>query len=91
MAWRSLSSGASPSRVVVLRQVSHRSLLQDTLAEDARAVALTAHRREVQVVSADGRTSSGPVSELVLSGLAQISRGGRRGASELAPGRLVTG
>ena len=34
---------------------------------------VTAHRREVEVVSADGRVSAPPVSELVLSGLEQIS------------------
>jgi hypothetical protein len=73
MAWRSQPAGFSPSRVIALWKDPHRGLQQITLAEDARAVALTAHRREVDVVSADGRGSSEPVLELVLSGLEQVS------------------
>ncbi len=72
MAWRSQPSGFDASRVIALWKDPHRGLQQIALARDARAVALTAHRREVEVVSADGRTSSHPVSELVLSGLEQI-------------------
>lgn len=73
MAWRSQPSGFDPSRVIALWKDPHRGLQQITLAEDARAVALTAHRRDVEVVSADGRTSSEPVAELVLSGLEQVN------------------
>jgi hypothetical protein len=73
MAWRSQPAGVEPSRVIALWKDAHRGLQQITLAEDARAIALTAHRREVKVTSADGRTSAQPVSELVLSGLEQIS------------------
>ena len=72
MVWRSQPAGFSPSRVIALWKDPHRGLQQITLADDARAVALTAHRREIDVVSADGRTSSEPVSELVLSGLEQV-------------------
>jgi hypothetical protein len=73
MAWRSQPSGFNPSRVIALWKDPHRGLQQITLADDAKAVALTAHRREISVTSADGRSSSQPVSELVLSGLEQIS------------------
>ena len=72
MAWRSQPSGFNPSRVIALWKDPHRGLQQIALADDSRAVALTAHRREIDVVSADGRTSSEPVSELVLSGLEQV-------------------
>lgn len=73
MAWRSQPAGHDPSRVIALWKDPHRGLQQITLAEGARAVALTAHRRDVDVTSADGRTSATPVSELVLSGLEQIT------------------
>lgn len=73
MAWRSQPPGAAPSRVVALWKDHHRGLQQITLAEGARAVALTAHRREVSVTTADGRTSARPVTELVLSGIEQIA------------------
>lgn len=73
MAWRSQPAGFDPSRVIALWKDPHRGLQQITLAEGARAVALTAHRRDVDVTSADGRTSATPVSELVLSGLEQIT------------------
>jgi len=73
MTQRSQPPGHAPSRGIALWKDPHRGLQQITLAEDARAVALTAHRREIDVVSADGRSSSEPVSELVLSGLEQVS------------------
>lgn len=73
MAWRSQPSGFDPSRVIALWKDPHRGLQQIALAEDARAVALTAHYRDVDVTSADGRVSAEPVSELVLSGLEQIA------------------
>jgi hypothetical protein len=73
MAWRSQPAGVDPSRVIALWKDPHGGLQQITLPEGARAVALTAHRRQVEVVSADGRVSAQPVPELVLSGLEQIS------------------
>jgi hypothetical protein len=73
MCWRSQPSGFDPSRVIALWKDPHRGLQQIALAEDARAVALTAHRREVHVDAADGRSSTHPVTELVLSGLEQIA------------------
>jgi len=73
MAWRSQPAGCAPSRVIALWKDPHRGLQQVALADDARAVALTAHQRQVEVVSADGRKSTQPVSELVLSGLDQIA------------------
>ena len=72
MAWRSQPAGFDPSRVIALWKDPHRGLQQITLAEGARAIALTAHRRDVEVTSADGRTSANPVAELVLSGIEQI-------------------
>ncbi len=73
MALRSRPPGLDPSRVVALWKDPHRGLHQIALADGARAIALTAHRRPVKVLSADGRRSARPVSELVLSGLEQIS------------------
>lgn len=72
MAWRSQPPRTSPSRVVALWKDPHHGLQQIELADGARAVALTAHRREVKATSADGRRSARPISELVLSGLEQI-------------------
>jgi hypothetical protein len=72
MALRSQPSGFDPSRVVALWKDPHGGLQQITLAEGARAIALTAQRREVEVVSADGRVSARPIAELVLSGIEQI-------------------
>jgi hypothetical protein len=73
MAARSQPPGTEPSRVVALWKDHHRGLQQIALAEGARAIALTAHRREASLTSADGRTSARPVTELVLSGLEQIA------------------
>jgi hypothetical protein len=72
MAWRSQPAGFDASRAIALWKDPHRGLQQIVLDQDARAVALTAHRREVRVTSADGRTGKEPISELVLSGLEQI-------------------
>lgn len=72
MAWRSQPPGHGPSRVIALWKDPHRGLQQIILAEDARAVALTAYPRETRVTSADGRTSPEPIAELVLAGLEQI-------------------
>ncbi len=72
MARRSQPPGHAPSRAIALWKDAARGLQQVTLDEGARAVALTAHRREVRVWSADGRDSVRPVSQLVLSGVEQI-------------------
>jgi hypothetical protein len=71
MTQRSQPPGHEPSRAIALWKDAHRGLQQRTLAEDAAAVALTAHARVVQVPSADGRTGK-DVAELVLSGIDQI-------------------
>jgi hypothetical protein len=71
MAQRSQPPGCEPSRVIALWKDPHRGLQQIQLAEDGRAVALTAHARPAQVYSADGRKGK-QVPELVLSGLEQI-------------------
>jgi hypothetical protein len=71
MAQRSQPPGYAPSRVIALWKDAHRGLQQITLAENARAVALTAHPREVQIPTGDGRSGK-PVSDLVLSGIEQI-------------------
>lgn len=71
MTERSQPPGHSPSRVIALWKDPNRGLQQIALADDARAVALTAHSRTVQVPTADGRTGK-PVPELVLSGIEQI-------------------
>ena len=73
MAWRSQPAGFDPSRVIALWKDPHRGLQQITLADDAQAVALTAHQRQVHVTTADGRGGTRPIRELVLSGLEQIS------------------
>lgn len=71
MTQRSQPPGHAPSRGVALWKDPHRGLQQIALAERARAVALTAHVRPVEVMSADGRTGK-PTAELVLSGIEQI-------------------
>jgi hypothetical protein len=71
MTQRSQPPGYAPSRGIALWKDPHRGLQQIALAEDARAVALTAHPRAVQIPSADGRTGKS-VAELVLSGIEQI-------------------
>jgi hypothetical protein len=71
MTQRSQPPGYAPSRGVALWKDPHRGLQQIALAERARAVALTAHVRPVEVMSADGRTGK-PTAELVLSGIEQI-------------------
>lgn len=71
MTQRSQPPGCSPSRGIALWKDPHRGLQQIALAERARAVALTAHVRPVEVMSADGRTGK-PTAELVLSGIEQI-------------------
>lgn len=48
MAERSSPAGHSPSRVIALWKDPHRGLQEITLARGARAVAVTAHVREVQ-------------------------------------------
>jgi hypothetical protein len=72
MAERSHPPGCSPSRVVALWKDSHRGLHEIPLAEGARAVAVTAHIRDVTAWTADGRRRGARVPELVLSGLEQI-------------------
>lgn len=71
MTQRSQPPGFAPSRTIALWKDPHRGLQEIALADGARAVALTAHARTVQVPSADGRTGK-PVTELVLSGIEQI-------------------
>lgn len=71
MTQRSQPPGLAPSRGIALWKDPHRGLQQIALANDAHAVALTAHARAVQVPSADGRTGK-QVAELVLSGIEQI-------------------
>lgn len=71
MARRSQPPGCEPSRVIALWKDPHRGLQQIQLADDARAVALTAHTRPRQLVSADGRVGE-LLPELVLSGIEQI-------------------
>ena len=71
MAQRCQPPGCEPSRVIALWKDPHRGLQQIQLAEEARAVALTAHARPTQLISADGRQGKA-VPELVLSGLEQI-------------------
>ncbi len=71
MTQRSQPPGHAPSRGVALWKDPHRGLQQIALADRARAVALTAHVRPVEVMSADGRTGK-PTAELVLSGIEQI-------------------
>jgi hypothetical protein len=63
--------GHAPSRGIALWKDPHRGLQEIALAPDAVAVALTAHTRPVQVLSADGRSGK-QVAELVLSGIDQI-------------------
>jgi hypothetical protein len=60
-----------PSRVIALWKDAYRGLQQIELAADSHAVALTAHTRRTQPISADGRVGK-DVAELVLSGLEQI-------------------
>jgi hypothetical protein len=72
MAWRSQPPGTSPSRVIALWKDPHRGLHQIELADGARAVALTAHQRQIEATTADGRVSGRPIAELVLSGLEYI-------------------
>jgi hypothetical protein len=71
MTERSQPPGHAPSREIALWKDPNRGLQQIALATGARAVALTAHTRSVQVPSADGRSGK-PVAELVLSGIEQI-------------------
>lgn len=71
MVQRCQPPGFEPSRVIALWKDPHRGLQQITLADGARAVALTAHTRPTRLISADGRQGK-DVPELVLSGLEQI-------------------
>jgi hypothetical protein len=71
MTERSQPPGHAPSRGIALWKDPHRGLQQIALAANARAVALTAHARNVHVPSADGRTGK-PAPLLVLSGIEQI-------------------
>lgn len=71
MTLRSQPPGHAPSRAIALWKDARCGLQQITLGENARAVALTAHAREAQIPSADGRSGK-CVSELVLSGIEQI-------------------
>jgi hypothetical protein len=71
MAQRSQPPGFTPSRGIALWKDAHRGLQEISLDEGARAVALTAHGRAVEVPSADGRSGK-PVAELVLSGIEQV-------------------
>jgi hypothetical protein len=71
MAQRSQPPGCAASRAIALWKDPHRGLHQIALAEGARAVALTAYPRNVQLSSADGRVGK-EVAELVLSGIEQI-------------------
>jgi hypothetical protein len=71
MTQRCQPPGCDPSRVVALWKDPHRGLQQIQLADGARAVALTAHARPTQLISADGRQGK-EIPELVLSGLEQI-------------------
>jgi len=71
MTQRCQPPGFEASRVVALWKDPHRGLQQIQLADGAQAVALTAHVRRAQLISADGRQGK-DVPELVLSGLEQI-------------------
>ncbi len=71
MIKRSLPPGRPPSRAIALWKDPRRGLQEILLADDARAVALTAHVRTAQTQTADGR-SGRPVAELVLSGIEQV-------------------
>jgi hypothetical protein len=72
MAERSQPPGTSPSRVIALWKDPRRGLQEIPLAPSARAVALTAHARRVEVTTADGRCGGPGATELVLSGIEQI-------------------
>ena len=71
MAERSQPPGFQTSRVIALWKDAHRGLQQIELARDAHAVALAAHTRWTQRISADGRQGK-QVAELVLTGIEQI-------------------
>lgn len=71
MVQRCRPPGFEPSRVIALWKDAYRGLQQIELAPDSHAVALTAHTRRTQPVSADGREGK-DIAELVLSGLEQI-------------------
>lgn len=71
MTKRSLPPGHPPSRAIALWKDPRRGLQEILLAEDAEAVALTAHVRSARAHTADGRLG-GPVAELVLSGIEQV-------------------
>jgi hypothetical protein len=71
MVKRCRPPGLEPSRVIALWKDAYRGLQQIELAADSHAVALTAHTRRTQPISADGRAGK-DVAELVLSGLEQI-------------------
>jgi hypothetical protein len=72
MIRRSLPPGHSPSRAIALWKDPRRGLQEILLADDAEAVALTAHVRSTRAHTADGRIGN-PVAELVLSGIEQIA------------------
>jgi hypothetical protein len=71
MVQRCRPPGFEPSRMIALWKDAYRGLQQIELAPDSHAVALTAHTRRTQPISADGREGKNVV-ELVLSGLEQI-------------------
>lgn len=71
MTQRSQPPGETVSRVIALWKDPHRGLQQIQLADGAAAVALTAHVRRTQLISADGRQGK-DVPELVLTGLEQV-------------------